>query len=131
MINDFSFEGYINQTKIKQKILQLRKLSIINSSILTLFKIEAKEKYIDLVNKLLKAENIHLNEKEQTELEPMQEIFTKENNKYKEIITSIEFGNVFKITLNRPNKFNAFSKEVNKINFNILIFRINYLDYFR
>jgi len=96
-----------------------------------LFKIEAKEKYIDLVNKLLKAENIHLNEKEQTELEPMQETFTKENNKYKEIITSIEFGNVFKITLNRPNKFNAFSKEVNKINFNILIFRINYLDYFR
>lgn len=75
-------------------------------------KIEAKEKYIDLVNKLLKAENIHLNEKEQTELEPMQEIFTKENNKYKEIITSIEFGNVFKITLNRPNKFNAFSKEM-------------------
>ena len=131
MINDFSFEGYINQTKIKQKILQLRKLSIINSSILTLFKIEAKEKYIDLVNKLLKAENIHLNEKEQTELEPMQETFTKENNKYREIITSIEFGNVFKITLNRPNKFNAFSKEVNKRNFNILIFRINYLDYFR
>ena len=131
MINDFSFEGYINQTKIKQKILQLRKLSIINSSILTLFKIEAKEKYIDLVNKLLKAENIHLNEKEQTELEPMQKTFTKENNKYKEIITSIEFGNVFKITLNRPNKFNAFSKEVNKRNFNILIFRINYLDYFR
>ena len=73
---------------------------------------DAKQKYIGLVDKLLKDENIHLTEKDQSEHKPSQESAIKENNKYKDIITSIECGNIFKITLNRPKKFNAFSKEV-------------------
>jgi 1,4-dihydroxy-2-naphthoyl-CoA synthase len=31
---------------------------------------------------------------------------------FDEIITSIEFDNIYKIKFNRPKKFNAFSKKV-------------------
>ena len=75
---------------------------------------DAQEKYICLVNKLLKDENVHLNDKNQSEHKASRETAINEKNKYKDIITSIECGNVFKITLNRPKKFNAFSKEVKK-----------------
>ena len=33
---------------------------------------------------------------------------------YKAIKTQIEFGNVFKITLNRPNRKNAFNVDVGR-----------------
>jgi peroxisomal 3,2-trans-enoyl-CoA isomerase len=43
------------------------------------------------------------------------------NSKFKEIVTSIEYGNIYKIVLNRPNKRNALNLQVLVINLSTLI----------
>ncbi len=43
------------------------------------------------------------------------------NSKFKEIVTSIEYGNIYKIVLNRPNKRNALNLQVLIINLSTLI----------
>ena len=62
-----------------------------------LFKEDAEKQYIDFINELCKSEVV-------------QEPAT--NLKFKEILTSIEYGNIYKIVLNRPNKRNALNLQV-------------------
>jgi acyl-CoA-binding protein len=68
------------------------------------FKAEAEKKYIELINELVKAEP--------------QPAATQAGNagdfpsKFQDITASVEYNNVYKIVLNRPNKLNAITVKV-------------------
>jgi len=64
---------------------------------LTMTQAEAEQKYIELIKELSKSEP-----------EPKQKEQQKGGKKtFKDISTSIEYGNVYKIVMNRPAKYNA------------------------
>jgi hypothetical protein len=58
---------------------------------------EAEKSYIDFVNELSK----------DVAPEPV-----VQNTKFTEILTTVEYGNIYKIVLNRPNKRNALNLKV-------------------
>ena len=60
---------------------------------------EAEKAYIDLINELVGAQKAE---------EPV----AATTGKFKQILTSIEFGNIYKIVMNRPTKFNAINVEM-------------------
>jgi len=66
-------------------------------------KLNAETSYINLVTELYNKEH------------PEMEQNTKNKlliSKYKEIVTWIEFGNIFMIKFNRPKKYNALNEQV-------------------
>lgn len=69
-------------------------------------KTEAEKNYIQLVNELAK------NEKPQETVAPSTGVGKTSAQKYQDILTSVEYGTVFKIVLNRPNKLNALTFKV-------------------
>ena len=62
---------------------------------------EAQSKYVNFVNEL--TGYVETNEKK---------------GKYQEILTSIEFGNIYMVRMNRPKKYNAFNHQVNQFYIN-------------
>lgn len=66
---------------------------------------DAEKKYIELIKNLLEAEGFNSNNVEQ---QNESDLFSLKG----EIETSIEYGNVLKIVLNRPNKLNAITINV-------------------
>ena len=64
---------------------------------------EAEKSYIELINGLLKEQNVTVETTKSDE---------NKSSKYQTILTSIEHGNIYKITLNRPEKLNAISIQV-------------------
>lgn len=74
---------------------------------------EAEKKYIELVNQLL-----NLNQPKTTIIEKDNFSTHPQSKKYTGIATSIEFGNIFKIVFNRPDKLNAITAEVFLLFFN-------------
>lgn len=66
-----------------------------------IFKVDAEKQYIDLINELIGKEKPAAQSDRQSN-----------SSTYKEIITSIEHNNVYKIVLNRPKKYNAITRLV-------------------
>ena len=66
---------------------------------------EAEKSYIDLVNELVKAEQGAIQEQAPTTT----------TSTFQDITVTMEFGNVCKITLNRPAKYNAITVKVNRV----------------
>ena len=65
------------------------------------FQEEAEKQYIDYVNELSKSSN-------------EQDAVPASSSKFKEILTSVEYGNIYKIVLNRPKKRNAITLQAHK-----------------
>lgn len=65
------------------------------SSLGSLSQADAEKEYINIINGMLAAEG------------PADASTSTETSKYTEILASVECGNILKITLNRPAKFNA------------------------
>jgi peroxisomal 3,2-trans-enoyl-CoA isomerase len=61
---------------------------------------DAEKQYIDIVNELARKEA------------PAQEETKSETSKFECILTSVEHGNIYKITLNRPAKLNALTVQM-------------------
>ena len=77
-----------------------------NAQILKILKIEAEKVYINMVNDLLKAEKTTDNNESNSINN------TVDEKKFQDIAVSVEYGNVYKITLNRPAKYNAITVKV-------------------
>ena len=73
----------------------------------------SRKKYIELVNQLLNS-----NQPKNTIIEKDNSSAHPQSKKYTGIATSIEFGNIFKIVFNRPDKLNAITAEVFLLFFN-------------
>lgn len=63
-------------------------------------KISAQTKYIEFVNKLYEAEN------------PGETNGSGSKKNFTTLLTSVEFGNIYMVRMNRPKKYNAMNQEV-------------------
>jgi hypothetical protein len=79
------------------------------------FKTDAEAQYIAYINELTKGSGSNL---EDSEIQPLK--------KFKEIITSVEYGSVYKIVLNKPQKKNAISIDV-KCNLDYIFIRMGFI----